>query len=173
MTSIDRTRDIPFKTTPDQVLRLASIVVEMGKAGIDHQFIADIQTVAQQDQGAFDLMEMWSNAGDAAERDEIVADLDEILDDYCDAPPAPLQKPYVHFDNLDGVAAQVVEYKKRLRNLIDQNGGVVAVAQMSGIPQPSLSRMLNNASMPRKTTLYRIANAIGVDESAIVAEWTR
>ena len=172
MTSIDRTRDIPFKTTPDQVLRLASIVVEMGNAGISHQFIADIQTIAQQDQGAFDLMDMWSKADDD-EKDEIVADLDEILDDYRDAPSAPQQKPYIHFDKLDGVATQVVEYKKRLRDLVDRNGGVVSVAQKSGIPQPSLSRMLNNASMPRRTTLYRIANAIGVDEAEIVADWTR
>jgi DNA-binding phage protein len=67
----------------------------------------------------------------------------------------------------------VLEYKKHLPDLIDRNGGVSAVAERSGIPQPSLSRMLNSASMPRRSTLYKIANAIDAPESEIVTEWAR
>lgn len=58
-------------------------------------------------------------------------------------------------------------------DLIDRHGGISAVARKSGIPQPSLSRMLSSASMPRKSTLYEIAVALGVPESEVVMEWTR
>jgi DNA-binding phage protein len=67
----------------------------------------------------------------------------------------------------------VVAEKARLRQIIDKHGGVSAVAKKSGIPQPSLSRMLGSASIPRRSTLYKIANALGLSEAEIVTEWTR
>jgi DNA-binding phage protein len=63
--------------------------------------------------------------------------------------------------------------KRRFRDLIDRHGGVSAVAKKSGIPQPSLSRLLKSASMPRRSTLYKIAVALGVPENEVVMEWTR
>ncbi|MEY4549577.1 MAG: hypothetical protein RL685_5772 [Pseudomonadota bacterium] len=164
---------IPFRTTPDQVIELAGIVLAMERRAIDRSFIASVSELAGTDQGVFDLMALWHDASDPKERDEILADLQESLSDYEDAPAKPLRKPYIGFDNLDEVARRVVEYKRGLRELIDRNGGVSAVAQKSGIPQPSLSRMLSSASMPRRSTLYKIANAIGAPESDIVTEWVR
>ncbi|MBL9109028.1 MAG: helix-turn-helix transcriptional regulator [Myxococcales bacterium] len=165
---------IPFKTTPEQIMNLASIVVEMKAAGVDPKFIVNVFELARTDQGVYDLMAMWLAAkNEPAERTEVVADLQEALDDYQDAPTTPLEKPYIKFDKLGDVARQVVEHKKRLRNLIDRNGGVSSVAHKCGIPQPSLSRMLNSASMPRRSTLYKIANALNVEESEIVTEWSR
>ena len=64
-------------------------------------------------------------------------------------------------------------FKRRLRDVIDRNGGVTRVAERTGIPQPSLSRMLNTASMPRRTTLLRIAKALDLPETDIATEWTR
>lgn len=164
---------IPFKTTPEQVMNLASIMVAMKTAGVEPAFIVKASELARTDQGTYDLMAMWLSASDASERDEIVADLQESLDDYEEAPDEPLKKPYIRYDKLGDVANQVVGWKTRLRDLIDRNGGVSLVAQKSGIPQPSLSRMLNSASMPRKSTLYKIANAMDLQETDIVAEWTR
>lgn len=63
--------------------------------------------------------------------------------------------------------------KAKLRKIIDKHGGVSAVAQKSGIPQPSLSRMLSSPSIPRRSTLYRIANALGLSETEMAMEWTR
>ena len=164
---------MPFRTTPEQVLELAGIVVAMQKAKLPTQFIFDAQKVAQLDQGVFDLMEMWLNAKKGDERDEVVADIQELVEDYAEAPAQPLEKPRISFDELDKVASQVMDFKKKLRDLIDRHGGVSAVARKSGIPQPSLSRMLNSATMPRRTTLYRIANALEVSEAEIATEWTR
>lgn len=163
-----------FKTTAEQVLNLASIMVEMKNAGLDHDFIVKGSELARTDQGIYDLMALWMGAaGDPAERDEIVADIQESVDDYADAPQAPLHKPYIKYDRLDDVAQRVIAEKGRLRQIIDRHGGVSAVAQKSGIPQPSLSRMLNSPSIPRRSTLYKIANALDLSEEEIVMEWSR
>ena len=77
---------IPFKTTHEQILKLASIMMEMEKSGLDGDFIVEASELARTDQGLFDLMALWVDANDATERDEIVADIQESLDDYRDAP---------------------------------------------------------------------------------------
>ena len=165
---------IPFRTTPDQILKLAAIVLEMEKAGVDRNFIVDADELARKDQGVYDLMALWADAAsDQAERDEIIADIQESIDDYRDAPPAPQKKPYIKYDQLDDVAKHVMAEKAKLRKIIDKHGGVSAVAQKSGIPQPSLSRMLNSPSVPRRSTLYKIAEALDLSEKEIAFEWTR
>ena len=164
---------IPFKTTPKQVMKLASIMVEMEAAGLGRNFIVAASELARTDQGVFDLMALWHGTEDDAEREEIVGDIQESLDDYRDAPQAPLKKPYIKFEKLGDVAQQVMAKKAKLREIIDRHGGVSAVAQKTGIPQPSLSRMLNSPSMPRRSTLYRIANALNLPETDIVSEWSR
>lgn len=164
---------IPFKTTPEQVLNLARIVVEMDQAGLDRELIVAADTLARSDQGVYDLMALWHNEPDANEREEIVADIQDSIDDYEQAPATPEKKPYIRFDQLGTVGEQVMANKAKLRDLIDRNGGVSAVAKRCGIPQPSLSRMLNSASIPRRTTLYKIANALDLSEADIVTEWTR
>jgi DNA-binding phage protein len=164
---------IPFKTTPKQVMKLASIMVEMEAARLDRNFIVAASELARNDQGVFDLMALWHGTKDDSEKDEIVVDIQESIDDYRDAPAAPLKKRYIKFEKLGDVAQQVMVKKAKLRDIIDRHGGVSAVAQKTGIPQPSLSRMLNSPSMPRRSTLYRIANALDLAESEIVSEWSR
>lgn len=162
-----------FKTTEDQVISLAAIVTEMVTAGLDRRFVVQADALAREGQGAFELMELWSEADTAEDRDEALADLQELIDEAAEAPSSPQEKPYIPFDHLDDVANEVMEHKRRLRELIDRHGGVSKVAAEIGMPQPSLSRMLNSASMPRRTTLYRIANGLGVPESEIVGDWVQ
>jgi helix-turn-helix protein len=164
---------IPFKTSPKQVMRLASIMVEMEGARLDRNFIVAASELARTDQGVYDLMALWHGSRDDSERDEIIADIQESIDDYRDAPPAPMKKPHIKFEKLGDVAQQVMAKKAKLRDIIDRHGGVSAVAQKTGIPQTSLSRMLNSPSMPRRSTLYRIANALDLTETEIVSEWSR
>lgn len=165
---------IPFKTTQEQVLRLAHISIEMERAGLAPGFIVAASDLARHDQGVYDLLAMWQEAkSDPGERDELVADIQESIDDYAEAPPLPEKRPYIKYEKLGEVAQQVVAHKAKLRKIIDQNGGVTAVAKKAGIPQPSLSRMLNSASIPRRSTLYRIANALNLPETDVVTEWAR
>lgn len=161
----------PFRTTDEQIIRLAEIVTAMANAGLERGFIVHSDQLARVDQGAYDLMELWMDAESEQDRDEVIADLVEILEDYRQRKHE--QKPYVRFDDLDHIAGNVREHKKRLRDLIDRHGGVSAVAKKTGLPQPSLSRMLNSASMPRRATLFRIAKALGVSETEIVGEWVQ
>jgi len=165
---------IPFTTTPEQRLKLAGYVVEMLKTDLDREFIAAASELAREAQGVYDLFELWATMkDDPKERDQIIADIQDLLDDYRDAPKQPLEKPYIQFDQLDDVTQRIIKEKLTLRQLIEQHGGVSAVAQKAGIPQPSLSRMLNSASMPRRSTLYKIANALDLPETTIAFEWTR
>ena len=119
-------------------------------------------------------MALWLDAeADPSERDEIVADIQESIDDYADAPPEPVHKPYIKYNRLDDVANRMMTEKAKLRRIIDQHGGISAVAKKAGIPQPSLSRMLSSPSIPRRSTLYKIANALQLSEEDIVMEWSR
>ena len=71
-----------FKTTDDQVLNLDSIMVRMKAAGLDHSFIVKASELARTDQGIYDLMELWLGTSEEAERNEIVADIQDSIDDY-------------------------------------------------------------------------------------------
>lgn len=164
---------IPFQTTPEEFLKLAPIVVEMKEAGLEPQFIVEAWELAKTDQGVYDLMVMWVTATDAGERDETIADIQDTIDDYRDAPAQPEKRPDIRFTQFGDVTRQVQADKARLRLLIDRHGGVSEVARRTGIPQPSLSRMLNSASVPRRSTLFKIANALGLPESEIAETWTR
>ncbi len=164
---------IPFPTTAEEIAQIKGIAADMVRANLDFDWVIAVATLAKTDQGAFDLMKLWHHAEDKASKAEIVADLQDTLDDYVDSPSEPTQRPKIPFDDLPAVTRNVLAEKKKLRDLIDRHGGVSAVAKKSGIPQPSLSRMLNSASMPRRSTLYKIAIALGIPESKIVMEWTR
>lgn len=85
----------------------------------------------------------------------------------------PLKKPYISYDQLDDVVDAVRAQKEKLRKLIDAHGGVSEVARKAGMHQSALSRMLNSASMPRRTTLYRIANALDLPETEIATDFLR
>jgi len=164
---------IPFPTIPEEIGRLKGIATEMVKAGHDFDWVVAVERLAKADEGVFDLMTLWREAEDAQTKAHIVADLQDTLDDYADAPSEPMQRPKIPFDDLEAVTRKVLAEKRKLRDLIDRHGGVSAVAKKSGIPQPSLSRLLKSASMPRRSTLYKIAVALGVPENEVVMEWTR
>jgi DNA-binding phage protein len=153
------------------LLDLAEVAGGMRSAGLPADFIAASLRGADVDEGIAELMLLWKQSK-AEERDKIVADIQELLDDAEDLAVAPAPRPRISYKDLDQVVASVREHKQRLRDLIDRHGGVSNVARLAGIPQPSLSRMLNSGSMPRKTTLYKLASALEVSEAEIVGEWT-
>lgn len=162
-----------FRTTPEQKLQLARIVVQMQDAGLPIEFVAAANELASVDQGAFELLDLWARAENEQDRDETIADIQELLDEGEELPRHTAERPKLAFSDLDGVVQQILAHKQRIRDLIDRNGGVSEVARRAGIPQPSLSRMLSSASMPRRTTLYKIAKAIGASEGDIVGDWIR
>lgn len=163
-----------FKTTDEQVVQLAAIATRMKTAGLTDHFIAQSLEIGRLDQGVFDLMALWDEATTVEDRDETVADIQESIDDFEDRHGGDsTKKPYVRFKDFDDITSRIREHKQKLRILIENHGGVSEVARKSGIPQPSLSRLLNSTSMPRRSTLHRIANALNLSEADVVTEWTR
>lgn len=162
-----------FKTTALQKLEVYKIAALMGNdPKLSPDFISQAVELALHSQGTFELMSLWRDEKNGHERDEIIADLQESVDDFERAIKGPVKKPKISFENLDETIRGVKAFKRRLRDLIDQRGGINQLAKLTGIPQPSLSRMFSSASMPRKTTLYKIAVALDLDEKDIATEWS-
>ncbi len=161
-----------FITTDEQKLKVYEVATMMKKIGLSAHFISACVEQALEFEGTHDLMLLWSEAESEVERNEIVADLQDEIDAQSEAPKKPMKKPFVKYDDLEVIAKDVVKFKKALRKVVDKRGGIAKLAKKSGLPQPSLSRFFNSASMPRRATLYKIAEALSLTEKEILNEWT-
>lgn len=163
-----------YKTAAARRSHAIKIVHAMQDSGLPSSFILNIFVYAAQDvRSVYELMALWEEAAENEEdRSEVVVAMQELLDDLANK-NSTKEKPYIHFDELNDVATKILEHKAKLRDIIDRNGGVSRVAELTGIPQPSLSRMLNSASMPRRSTLYKIALALNLSETEITTEFVR
>ena len=166
-----------FTTTAEQRVELFEIAMEMKAGGLPARFIAAAVERAQEYEGTYDLMLLWRDVRDDPdadeEREQIVADLQELIDEHEDRPRGRREKPYIRFDDLELVANRVAAFKVELRKKVDAWGGISKLARETEIPQPSLSRFFATASMPRRTTLYKIARALGLSEGDIATDWLR
>jgi hypothetical protein len=161
-----------YATTDEQKVELYTIAAAMSQSGLPASFIAEAVELASESEGIFDLVALWAEAdGDQGTRDALVADLQEAIDEAAERPQRAVEKPKISYGQLDSVAAKVVAFKAELRQKVDQWGGISKLAAATGMPQPSLSRFFNSASMPRRTTLYRIARALGLGEEDIATDW--
>lgn len=154
-------------------LHVLDILNEMRHVGLESIFICSLMQYCQRFEGIRDLMEMWFEEPDSKERARIIADLQDSLDDIMEAPQKSEERPYLRFDELGNIREDVLEFKKRLREEADRQGGISELSRRTGIPQPSLSRFFNSGSMPRCTTLYKIAKALNLPESAIGFKWVK
>ena len=163
----------PYGDDPSDDLHVLDILNEMRHKGIEHAFIRSLMENCQRYEGLRNLMELWCEETNCTERDKIIADLQESLDDIENAPSKPEEKPYLHFDSLEEIRKDVMAFKENLRAEVDRKGGLSELARKTGIPQPSLSRFFASASMPRRTTLFKIAKALHLPETAIGFKWTK
>ena len=161
-----------YENSSNKNLHSLDILNEMRHQGIESAYICSLMENCQRFEGIRDLMEMWFEETDSKERNKILADLQESIDDIENAPQRPEERPYLHFDNLDEVRSDVIAFKEHLRVEVDRQGGISKLAQKTGIPQASLSRFFSSASMPRRTTLFKIAKALNLPETAIGFKWT-
>jgi len=160
-----------FKTSDEQKVRVYEIAAQMKQLGLSAHFIASCVEQALEYEGTHDLMVLWAEADSETERNEVVADLQDEIDARAEAPKKPLKKPNLKFDDLEEIAKDIARFKKALRKVVDKHGGITKLAEISGIPQPSLSRFFSSASLPRRATLYKIAEALNLSEKEIVNEW--
>src|SRR6202042_678062 len=95
--------------------RIAKIAIAMKAHSLPEPFVSQSMALALQNEGAFDLMELWLESSSEQNRGEIIADLQDLLDDYAETPTGPVIKPKVEFKDLDRVVSQIIEHKDRLR----------------------------------------------------------
>ncbi len=153
----------------DRKVELIEIGHCMNQAGLPKAFIADAVETAFRFEGVSDLMKMWDEETDETERAEIVADIQDLIEDC--AQKDLVRAAYIRFDDLDAIAKNIRLFKDTLRLKVDQAGGIGRLAELTGIPQPSLSRFFGSAAMPRRATLFKIASALGLSQVEIATEW--
>ena len=156
---------------PDIKMELMEIGIEMHKSGLSNKFVTDAVETAFEFEGVYDLMKMWSEEEDSSEQGEIVADIQELINDCTQK--EKIEGVYIRFDDLAAIATNIRGFKDSLRIKIDAVGGIGELSKKTGIPQPSLSRFFNSASIPHRATLLKIAKALGLSQVEIATEWSR
>ena len=147
----------------------AVIAGKMRESGLPDVFCAELIKLAPAYNSIFRMMTFWEKA-DEDEKQEIVADLQEMIDD---SKQRYEERPLLRHRDVKGVVRTVREFKDQLAMEIEKHGGVTAVAKKVGMPQSSLSRLINSASMPRRLTLLKLAKALGLSEVEIATEYVR
>lgn len=155
----------------ERAVLMFQIGTEMSKAGLPASFITAAVQTALEFEGVADLMQLWAEETDKKERQEIIADIQESIDDC--AQTTVEEAAYIRFDDLDAIAKDVRNFKNGLLMKVEAEGGITKLSEKTGIPQPSLSRFFNSSSMPRRATLLKIAKALGLSQVEIATEWSR
>ena len=159
------------RLAPDNQIELFEIATKMKACGLHSDFItASVQT-AMEFEGVYDLMKMWAEETEPKERQEIIADIQDMVDDC--AQQEKQEAPYVRFSDLDQVAKNIRQFKDNLLIEVNTKGGITKLSELTGIPQPSLSRFFNSNSMPRRATLLKIAKALKLDAIKVATQWSR
>ena len=156
---------------PDFKVEIIDIAHEMNLLGLPKKFIASAVDVAFEFEGVYDLFKMWAAESDSHERDEIIADIQEMIDD-CSQTDL-IEGTFIRFDDLEGISKNIRSFKDHLRLIVDEKSSLTDLSSMTGIPQPSLSRFFNSSSIPRRTTLNKIARALNLSQIEITTNWSR
>jgi hypothetical protein len=93
-------------------VKLFAIAVKMKKAELADSFIVDAVRTALEFEGVADLMNLWVDEEDKKIRDEIVADIQEMIDE-CTL-KEKVEEIYVKFNDLDAIAKNIRAFKDRI-----------------------------------------------------------
>lgn len=160
-----------FHLTPEQDVSLFSISLKMKKAKLPSEFISSAIRTALHYEGVADLVFLWNEESSSKERDEIIADIQELIED-CSRQEIE-EHLYIKLNDLEAVKNHIREFKDGLLRVINERGGISELSRVTQIPQPSLSRFLNSNAMPRRRTLLKIAEALNLDAVSISHPWAR
>jgi len=156
---------------PNLQVELFEIGAQMKQARLPEEFIVNAVRTAIEFEGVYDLVKMWADETEESDRDEIVADIQDMIDDC--SQQDKLEGAYVKFNDLDTIKKDIRAFKDGLLQIVAQHGGLKKLSELTKIPQPSLSRFFNSSAMPRRSTLMKIAKALKLDAIKIATEWSR
>ncbi len=146
-------------------VELMHIGVQMDNSGLPKEFVGAAVSTAFEFEGVYDLMKLWTEEETESERQEIIADIQDMIDDCSQKKRG--EKAAIRFDDLDTIAKNVRFFKDNLRGVVDEKGGIKELSNLTGIPQPSLSRFFSSNTMPRRATLLKIAKALKLSQIQI------
>ncbi len=158
-----------FHLTPEQDVSLFSISHTMQKVGLPSEFISAAIRTALHYEGVADLIFLWNSESDINECNEIIADIQELIDD-CNQPEKEEYR-YIKLNDLEQVRHHIREFKDGLLKIVNDKGGISELSKITHIPQPSLSRFFNSNAMPRRRTLLKIADVLNLDAVRINMPW--
>lgn len=158
------------KISYHQQVELYDIAHELKQAGLPEKFIVEAVRTASEFEGVADLLNLWREESNIQERDEIIADLQRLIEDCMQ--PGRVELPYVKFNDLETISHDIRAFKDTLLMVVNDKGGITKLAEATGIPQPSLSRFFNSNTVPRRTTLLKIAKALKLDAIQISMPWS-
>lgn len=152
-------------------IKLFFIAVEMKKTGLADSFIVDAVRTALEFEGVSDLMNLWMDEEDEKIQDETIADIQEMIEEC--APKEKTEEIYVKFNDLDAIAKNIRAFKDSLLQMVIERGGVSKLSELTGMPQPSLSRFFNSNAMPQRSTVLKIAKALDLGEIKMDILWSK
>jgi DNA-binding phage protein len=150
-------------------MKLFHIAIQMKKTGLSDTFIVNAVRTALEFEDVADLMTLWINEQEKAEQAEIIADIQDMIDACTQT--AKAHDMYVQFNDLPAIAQNIRAFKDSLYQLVMERGGINQLSQLTGIPQPSLSRFFSSNALPRRVTVLKIAKALNLDKIKIDPLW--
>ncbi len=114
---------------------------------------------------------IWWEERDLGDRDEIVADIEELLEDL--TVQGITELPAIRYRDVDPLLTDIRAFKDGLRRLVDEKGGISCLADRARIPQPSPSRFFGQASLPQRGTLLKLRDALSPDGDALIDGWLK
>lgn len=160
----------PYLTSHEQV-ELYEIAHQMREENLPDEFIATAIKISFKFEGVSDLLKLWSEESDSDEKNEIIADIHELIDDCSESDVQEFT--FIKLNDLETIAKDVRTFKDSLLTIVNKHGGITKLAELTQIPQPSLSRFFNSNAMPRRSTLLKIAAALKLDAIKITTPWSR
>jgi len=148
---------------------LVPICNEMLALGLPKRFAITAMAQAVRYEGLRHLLLMWHEEQDPALRDEVVADIAELLEDM--EIEGVVERPAIRHEDVAPFIADVRAFKDALRRVVDARGGISWLADQSKIPQPSLSRFFNSGSVPQRGTLLKLREALAPAGDALIEGW--
>jgi DNA-binding phage protein len=152
-------------------VKLFKIAAQMEKEKLPNIFIVTAIKTALEFEGVADLLNLWFEEDEKNEKEEIISDIQDMIDARNQKEAS--EEIYVKFNDLDAIANNIRAFKDSLYQKVMEQGGISKLAELTEIPQPSLSRFFNSNAMPRRATVLKIAKALNLDEIKIDILWCR
>lgn len=151
----------------DQKREVIDIAYSMNKYGVACDLVISALEGALAYQDMYKLLKKWSEYSTDKKKAMIIKKIEDLINIL----KVKEEEAKVRLDDLDEISKDIRAFKDNLRVIVDEMGGIKYLSKLTGIPQPSLSRFFNSSSMPRRTTLHKIAAAIHKSRGGSVSEW--